>query len=267
MIRLLKIDFRKLRSYRTFWVLNTMYYFLIASIPISIYEFLKWLKGKGVDFDEFDPTRVPISHFPDVWQNLTYIYIFLKFFLAIIVIISITNEYTYKTIRQNIIDGLDRWDFLKSKLYTIVLMSFISTVFVCLMNLITGFLYTPDIVAGDIFDGVEFIFAYFLDLVSYLIFALLIGNLVKRSGLSISLLVMAIPIEYTITGQFPEEMDFLVDYFPLHAINNLIEIPFPRYVFMEIQDYVSLTSVIIVIAYIALFIYLNYAILKSRDLQ
>jgi len=105
MIRLLKIDFRKLKSYRTFWVLNTMYYFLIASIPISIYEFLKWLKGKGVDFDEFDPTRIPISHFPDVWQNLTYIYVFLKFFLAIIVIISITNEYTYKTIRQNIIDG------------------------------------------------------------------------------------------------------------------------------------------------------------------
>ena len=116
MIKLLKIDFKKLRHYRTFWILSILYFTTMGLVTSSGMEFLKWLKSKGADFDEVDILRVPLYHFPDIWQNLTYISTFFQPVLAIIVIISLTNEFSYKTIRQNIIDGFDRKDFLISTL-------------------------------------------------------------------------------------------------------------------------------------------------------
>lgn len=266
MLRLLRIDLKKLTNYRAFWVLNIMYGLLIFSIPITVLEFLKWLKLKGAEFDGFDPMKIPVLHFPDIWQNITYVYTFLKIFLAIVVIISISNEYSYKTIRQNIIDGMSRIDFIKSKLLTILLLSIGSTVFVFLTGLLTGFIYTPDLEVSDIFTGIEFVAAYFLDLFTYMVFAFLLTILLKRSALTVFILLLYTPIEYTITANLPESIEFIGEYFPLHAINNLIEFPFAKYWFQEIQDYVSFSAVAVVLAYLALFIYAIYARLKASDL-
>lgn len=266
MLRLLRIDLKKLTNYRAFWVLNIMYGLLIFSIPVTVLEFMKWLKSKGAEFDGFDPMKIPVLQFPDIWQNITYIYTFLKIFLAIVVIISISNEYSYKTIRQNIIDGMSRIDFIKSKLLTILLLSLGSTLFVFLTGLITGFAYTPDVEFGDMFTGIAFIPAYFLDLFTYLVFAFFLTILLKRSALTVFILLLYAPIEYTITANLPDSIAFISEYFPLHAINNLIEIPFPKYWFQEIQDYVSLSAVAVVIGYVVLFIYAIYAKLKASDL-
>ena len=265
MLKLLKIDLLKLVNYRTFWVLSILYSALLITIPTSVLEFLKWLKVKGVEFDGYDPLKIPILYFPDIWHNITYFYTFLKIFLAILIIISVSNEFSYKTVRQNIIDGMSRLDFIKSKLYTITLLCLVSTAIVFITSLITGLVYTPKIVTSEIFQGIEFLFAYFLDILAYSIFAFLMTVLIKRSGLTIALMVLAMPIEYTITSNLPRFLSFTVQYFPLHAINNLIEVPFPKYVFMEIQDYVSMESIVVVLVYIAVFIYALYAKLKSSD--
>ena len=266
MHRLLKIDLKKLINYRAFWVLNIMYGLLIFSIPVTVMEFLRWLKSKGADFEDFDPLKVPVLQFPDIWQNITYVYTFLKVFLAIVVIISISNEFSYKTIRQNIIDGMSRVDFIKSKMLTILLLCLGSTLFVFITGLFTGFIYTPEVSFGDMFTGLEFVLAYFLDLVVYMVFAFLLTVLLKRSALTIFILLLYLPIEYAITARLPESVDFLAEYFPMHAINNLIEFPFAKYWFQEIQDYVSMSSVGVAVAYLLIFIYLIYVKLKASDI-
>jgi len=266
MIRLFQIEWLKLKTYRTFWVLSGLYLFLMAFIPISILEFMKWLESKGVKFEEWSPSNIPVLHFPDVWQNLTYISVFFKFFIAVIVIISITNEFSYKTIRQNIVDGLNRMDFLKSKVISIVLLCLFSSIFLFFLCILAGLIYTPRIITGEIFEYSQFIFAYFLDVLFFSLFALLIGNLFRKAGLSIALMVMIVPIEYIFTANLPNEISAIGDYFPMHVMNSLIQLPFTRYGFMEIQDYVSLTAIALSLAYIALFVYLNYILLKRRDL-
>lgn len=266
MLRILKIDLQKLFNYRTFWVLMALYSVLIISIPASVMEFLKWIKMKGADFDGFDPLKIPVLYFPDIWQNITYVYVFLKIFLAILIIISVSNEFSYKTIRQNVIDGFSRWDFVQSKLLTILLLSLYSTALVFVTGLLTGLIYSPSYEFSDIFEGISFVFAYFLDILSYMVFAFLLTVLIKRSGLTIALLILYIPIEYTMTANLPDSIAFLSEYFPMHAINNLIEVPFPKYVFMEIQDYVSLPSVAVVLAYIAGFVWLIQYKLRSSDI-
>ncbi|QSE96085.1 hypothetical protein [Fulvivirga lutea] len=265
-IKLVKIDLIKLTNYRAFNVLVGLYALLIISVPVSVTEFLKWLKVKGAEFDQFDPMKIPILHFPDIWQNVTYVYTFLKIFLAIVVIISVSNEFSYKTVRQNIIDGLSRTDFLISKVATILLLSISSAVLVFITTYVTGWIYTPDVSIGESLETSSFVFAYFLDLFGYLIFAFLLTVILKRSALTIFILMLYRPIELTIAGLLPEKLEFLGEYFPLNVLSRLIEIPFPRYWFQEIQDYVAWDAVAMVIVYIALFVYAVHAKLKSSDL-
>ena len=80
--------------------------------------------------DLAEMNNIPIYQFPDIWHNITYVAGFLKFILAIYMIISITNEMTYDTLRQNIMNGLSRVDFIISKLVLVFLLSVGSTLFV-----------------------------------------------------------------------------------------------------------------------------------------
>src|SRR5579872_5368963 len=144
MLHLLKIDLKKLTSYRTFWVVCGLYFTTLAAVTASGMEFLKWIAGKGAEFGaNININRIPLYHFPDVWQNLVFVSGVFKIVLAIMVVISITNEYQYRTIRQNVIDGLSRWEFLQSKILTNMMLSLISVAMVFVVALITGMIYSP----------------------------------------------------------------------------------------------------------------------------
>ena len=111
MIRALKLEWLKIRNYRTFWVLVGMYSVALIIICFGGTFFLEYLKNQGADFDGIDPTILPIYDFPDIWQNITYLATFLKILLAFIVIISVNNDQSYNTLRQNIIDGISKREY------------------------------------------------------------------------------------------------------------------------------------------------------------
>ncbi len=269
MLRLLRLDYRKVKNYKPFWVLTTLYMFLVISVPVSVLEFLKWLKVKGAEFEGFDPMKIPVLFFPDVWQNITWFYTLPVFliFLGIVVIITISNEFSYKTIRQNIIDGLDRREFIQSKLSMIVVLALASTLVVFVTSLVSGLIYTPDLELGDMLDGMEFIFGYFLYVLLFLVLAFLLTVLLQRSALTIFILLLYRPVEgilIAIANKY--DVEFLTDYLPLQAASSMIEVPFPRYWFQEITDYLPLVPTLVVCAYIVLFVYLISKRLKSADL-
>ena len=146
MLHLLKIDLKKMTSYRTFWVVCGLYFLTLGFGAASGMEFLKWLANLFDNFGEkLNIARIPLYHFPDVWLNLIWFGGLLKVVLAIMVVISITNEYTYRTLRQNIIDGLSRTEFLISKILTNVLLSLMSVAMIFLIGLVTGMIYSPSI--------------------------------------------------------------------------------------------------------------------------
>jgi hypothetical protein len=269
MLRLLKIDLLKNKSYKAFIILVAMYFISMGLVTASGMEFLKWLASLGAEFGEIaDITRVPLYHFPDIWQNLAYVSTFFKFILAIVIIISITNEYSYKTVRQNILDGFDRKDFLTSKVLMILLLSLSATLFLALIGLVTGLIYTPSEDLRFILKDTEFILGFFLETFTYLLFALLIGTMVQRSGLAIGVLFLySLILEPILTFNLPDSLDALIPFFPMRAMNEVVKVPFQRYAFMEIRDYLSISSVLAITAYAALFTYLTYRMLRNRDLQ
>ena len=156
MLHLLKIDLKKLTSYRTFWVVCGLYFLTLGFGAASGMEFLKWLVLTFEDFGQkLNIARIPLYHFPDVWMNLIWFSGLLKIVLAIMVVISITNEYTYRTLRQNIIDGLSRSEFLISKILTNILLSAMSVGMIFIIGLVTGLIYSPSIQIDKILSDLE----------------------------------------------------------------------------------------------------------------
>jgi ABC-2 type transport system permease protein len=272
MLHLLQIDLKKMTSYRTFWVICGLYFLTLGFTTASGMEILKWIASKFEDFgSSLNVNRIPLYHFPDIWQNLIWVSGLFKLVLAIMVVISITNEYQYRTLRQNIIDGMSRWEFVLSKVLTNVMLSLMSVGMLLLIIAVTGLIYTPELSAMDMLTGSEFLFAYFLEIFAFLSYALMLGVFVQRSGLTIVLLMLSHMIEAIIKlNLFRESLEpsigWLKQFFPLESITNLVSLPFPRYAFQEIQDTVSLTAVLIALGWAFLFNYFSYLKLKRADI-
>lgn len=254
-------------NYRTFWIVCGLYFLTLGAGSASGMEFLKWLArtfelfGSHLNID-----RIPLYHFPDIWLNLLWSAGLLKVVLGVMVVISITNEYAYRTIRQNVIDGLSRLEFLVSKILTNVLLSVVSVVMIGLIALVTGLIYSPIVDLARVMTDTEFLFAYFLEVFFFLSYALMLGILINRSGLTIIVLLLSQLIEIIITENIDEFVPWLIPFFPMKSIWNLIQFPFQRYAFQEIQDYLEPVAVGIVIVWTFLFNFFSYLKLKKADI-
>src|SRR5918993_3455473 len=152
MLHLLKIEWLKLKNYRTFWILSALYIISIFGINYIVYRIQENIynakEAKGMA--EMVIGSRPYS-FPIVWQMASFVSTFLLFLPGLLLIISITNEYSYKTHRQNIIDGWSRKDFISVKLMQALLLAFISTVAVFFTALWFGFTSATPFDSGKIY--------------------------------------------------------------------------------------------------------------------
>jgi ABC-2 type transport system permease protein len=266
-LHLLKIDLKKMTSYRTFWVVCGLYFITLGFGAATGMEFLKWLARTFEKFgQDINVDRIPLYHFPDVWMNLIWAGGLLKVLLAIMVVISVTNEFTYRTVRQNIIDGLSRAEFLISKTLTNVMLSLMSVVMIFVIGLVTGMIYSPSIEISMIFTDVEFFLAYFMEIFFFLSYALMLSMLIQRSGLTIIVLLLSQMIEAIIKANIDDYFPSVIPFFPMQSIWDLIDMPFPRYALMEIRDYVSLQTFLVVLVWTFLFNYFSYLKLKRADI-
>jgi ABC-2 type transport system permease protein len=266
MIHLLKIELKKQTHYRAFWVLIILYIAVTGLTLVSGMLFLQWVKSKGGDIAGIDPLKIPLYHFPDIWHNMTYIATYFHIIPGILMIMAITNEYSYKTIRQNIIDGLSRRQFLISKFSLALLISFISTCVVSLLVVVMGWMYSPETTKHHFFQYIAFAPAFFIDLLAYMSYALFLGVFIRKAGLGIALLLFITPLEYIFSINLPDSMDVIKDYLPIHALNNLITSPFGKYIFQEIRDYVDMGALSVTLGYMAFFLGLSWWRIKKNDL-
>lgn len=273
MKRLLQLEWLKLKHYRPFWILMGLYAIITIIVSSSGMFLMEFFKSQGADIQGFNPTLLPLYDYPDIWQNLTYVASFFKIFPAFLVIVSVANEFNYRILRQNIIDGLSKKEWLLSKLLFIGTIALGSTLLLLLIGLMTGHIYGHPDSRGAVFQSIEFLGAYFLDVFTYLVFALLLILIIRRGAIVIvGLFMYTFMIEPFITfflatyPTLPDIYRIFPPFFPVKAIHNLIHIPFLRYGFMEIQDYISLKEIAIVLLWLGIFIWLIFWILRRKDL-
>ena len=278
MLRLLNIELHKLKYNKSAKVISIVYFILITFIAlISSIEF----NFGDINFRIADQG---IFNFPYIWHFNSYIAAILKLFLAIVIVSMTANEYSNKTLKQNLIDGLSKKEFILSKFLTVVLFSLVSTLFVFGISLLLGLIFSDYNELEIIFSDIEYLFAYFIKLIGFFSFCLFLGILVKRSAFALGFLLIWSIVEGIVYGFLKWEMfrnsdlaDNIMELFPLASMSNLIIEPFSRLGAVQSaasqlgeafdKDYsVQFLTVLIVLIWTCLFVYGSYAILKKRDL-
>jgi len=182
--RLLQIEFIKLWNNRASKVLIVSYFIILTSIALIA----------AIKFDigpvKFHLAEVGIFNFPYIWHFNTFVTAFFKLFLAIVIVSMMANEYSNKTIKQNLIDGLSKKEFILSKFLTVLSFAALSTLFVFVVSLILGLVYSDYNEFSIIFSDLEFVLAFFVKLVGFFSFCLFLGILVKRSAFALGFLIL-----------------------------------------------------------------------------
>jgi len=275
MFRLLNIEFHKLKHNTASKVLSIIYFALLTSIALIA----------AIKFDigpiKFHLADQGIFNFPYIWHFNTYVAALLKFFLLLVIVSMMANEYSNKTLKQNLIDGLSKKEFILSKFYTVVVFAAVSTLFVFIVSLLLGLVYSDYDEFSIITSDLEYLGAFFVKLVGFFSFGLFLGILVKRSAFAVGALFVWLIIEGFSKGflywKLRDYVDEIMQFFPLEAMANLIKEPFTRLgavrsVASQIgedltKDFsVQITDVLIVSTWTFIFIYLSFVLLKKRDL-
>jgi len=274
MIRLFNIEWEKLKSYRAFWVMVILYLFILASIIFGLPAFLDFLASKTDDNVAIKAFKLIVFNFPDIWQNISYVAsmrAFIKIILAIIVVIIITNEFTFLTIRTNILSGMSRTEFLLGKMEVVFMLSLLSTVAIFLSGFYLGLTNSSTITMGAIVGKTIYLLAYFIEVFTFLMFAFLIAVLVRKTGFSVIILLLYPIVEVIIQYKFVSEA--FHKYLPLNAMNHLIwspntsliKVKTPEFN-MDFQEFLSFADVAVCLFYAALFTAIIYFYLKKKDL-
>ena len=274
MIRLLQLELQKLLLNRTSKVLI----FISFILPLCVIV-LSAIKINFFGFFTLELGELGIFNFPMVWHITTYFSALFKFFFAIVVVSMIGNEYSNKTLKQNLIDGLSKKEFILSKFYTIAFFSLISTLIIFCISLILGLVYSSYNEINIIIREIEFLPAYFIKLVGFFSFCLFLGVLAKRSAFALAFLFVDFIFEWIVFGLISWKSDMVLatkvqNFFPLTSMSNLIKQPFQRVAMTKFPnkndldyDYaVHFDSMLIVALWVVVFVYLSYYLLKKRDL-
>ncbi len=268
--KIIELEYYKFRHYKPFLVILALFVFCFLLSGLSIKSLLDWFLEKQADDDvlkHFVKSGLPIFDFVDIWQNLGWLATIFKWIPAFMIIISVTLEYSQKTIKQNIIDGLSKMEFLLSKLSLVVVMSFGSAVLLFLLGLFLGLLYSPVKEFSYIVQNLEFVAAYELEVFVFLCMAMFAAFLFQKSGVTIILfLLYAACIEPILTAILQFQYKWELWYFPVEAINRITRVPFQKYALAYVHDHVLIQDVLVSAGWGVIFILLSYWLLKRRDL-
>ena len=223
MQHLLKIEWLKVKNYKAFWIFTILYGFAIIGINYT-----------GYYVNELTVKNVPMGgallgspySFPKVWGTVGFMSSWLLYFPGILFIMMLTNEFNFKTHRQNIIDGWTRGQFVSVKFVFAILFSFVATVFNFLVALLFGFLSTNSHFS---FSGIENVGYIFIQTFAYISFAMFLAVLFRRSGAAIAVFFLyGLIFEFIIAMLINQKLNLSpIGYFlPLQVTDVMLPIPF-----------------------------------------
>lgn len=219
-LTLFEIEFIKTTRRAAFWVTAGIYT-LFAVLVLSFLVFAA--QAVNVNNQEV------LLRLPEGWSGLIGLF---KWFSTIYVPVTITllvaSEFTYRTARQNVIDGLSKEEFFLSKLF----LTLLTAAVYLLIFLVTVFIFgaigsakaesTALLVRGQ---DVALLVAYFVVLLGYGIVAFFFSFLVRSSGAAMaSTLLYTIVIENIVSVAlgFTESLKDVAKYLPTKVFDDLL---------------------------------------------
>lgn len=265
MLERLKIEWMKIKPYRTFWIIFIVYLVGIFGVNYIVYNILEAIYNEK----EFKGTAQLIigTHpyaFPNTWHTTSWIASWLLVLPGLLVIILCTNEFNFKTHRQNVIDGWSRTQFITVKFGLVVIMALASAI----MVVITG--YIMGLIVGDSFDLDKFVyvFYYFITALSYIMTALLLALLFRRGGLGIIVFVAYVFfVDNILMAVLNNYLSPVGRYLPLQSADNLLPVPlFERVQKQFFKPYNVTAQLTAALLYLSAYFFLSFRKFERDDL-
>lgn len=274
MRQILHTEWLKLKSYKAFLILSLFFIIGVLATNYIVYTTYQNMVVKSKagmllgDFKPFD--------FDYVWQTVSYTAGYLLILPVLLVIILVTNEFAFRTVRQNIIDGWQREQFFNAKLMLVVLFSIVSLLIV----IITGLIFGCQGTNAFSFTGFSHVGYFFLKALSYMMIALLLSCWIRKTGFTFGVFFIYMGVENIIAELLDAgamkikelhkiDLGSLGDYLPMNASDGLLFFPSNPLKEMAAENmptqhiYVGL---IFATGYLLLFYFLSKRNLLKKDL-
>lgn len=260
MIQLLNIEWMKVKAYRTFWILTILFFVAVPTLNIAIESFVTQTKQVSLLLGS------PFA-FPRVWDTAAWVASLVTPVMGIMLIIFLTNENNFRTVRQNIIDGWSRDQYITAKFGVLIT----TTLFITLLIVVTALLFGLKNGTGDATENIIYIFYAFVQSLAYLSLAFFLGVFMKRAGIAIAIYVMYAYVgEFVVAGLLDYKViRHLGAFLPLECTDRLI--PGISNIARKLVDQgnpppSNTQYVLIALFYIALFNFLSWRKIKKADL-
>lgn len=272
MTSLIRTEWLKMRKYNAFWWILGITALSYPGINYIFYLAFENIIGQPTQASQYAKLALGDPYtFPEVWHTVGYFSSVFVFIPAVVIIMFISNEYSFRTHRQNIIDGWSRNQFVTSKLIDVLIISFIITILYAVVSLVTG-LSTQTRLIQDTWSQSYYIGLFGLQTFAQLSIAFLVGFIVRKAFLALGIfLFYFIILENLIVGLFKWKQSEIAHYMPLEISDRLIPPPgFFRLVDPEsyqksldaIQLHIILTIILTAIIWL-----ICYRINSRRDLK
>jgi len=225
-MNLLQTEWLKIRKYKAFWWTTAIIALSYPGINYIFYQIYREVMAKGDTAKQMVKMLVgnPFT-FPEVWHTVAFASSLFICIPSIAVIMFITNEYTYKTHRQNIIDGWSRNQFLTAKLIDVLLVALLTTFIYAVVALVIGFVNKEDATAS-VFSGSYYIGLFALQSFSQLTIAFLLALLIRKAFIALGIFIFYFfPLEPIMAGLSREFLNDAGRFLPLEISDRLIPVP------------------------------------------
>ena len=226
MTKLIKTEWLKIKGYNSFWWImgltalsypgiNYMFYFVYRDITDQ----------KNASGQIFKMALGNPFAFPEAWHSVAYFSSFFVFIPAVVVIMFISNEYTFRTHRQNIIDGWSRRQFITSKLIDVLIITLLITVLYVAASLVSGFVTMKD-GDGNKWGQAWYTGVFALQTFAQLSIAFLIGFLVRKAFIALGIFIFYFLIlENILVGFFYVKVNDIGRFLPIEISDRMIPAP------------------------------------------
>jgi ABC-2 type transport system permease protein len=226
MTTLMRVEWLKMKKYNAFWWIMGVTALSYPGVNYITYFFYLEITREATQTGQLAKMALgnPFT-FPEAWHTVAFFSSCFVFIPAVVVIMLISNEYTFKTHRQNIIDGWSRSQFISSKLMDVLIISLLITLLYTAVALVTGFANQERLIK-DTWGQVEYIGLFGLQTFSQLSIAFLLGFLIRRAFLALGIfLFYYIILENIIVGFFEWKKMSIGNYMPLEISDKMIPKP------------------------------------------
>lgn len=226
MTTLIRTEWLKMKKYNAFWWIMIITALSYPGINYIFYMVYDNITNKSSQAGELAKMMIgnPFS-FPEAWHTVAYTSSIFVFIPAVVIIMFISNEYSFRTHRQNIIDGWSRDQFISSKLIDVLLVSLIITLLYIVVALVTGF-SNQEGSLSNAWDMSYYIGLFLLQTFAQLTVAFLIGFLVRKAFIALGVfLFYYIIFEPIVVGLCKEYVSDIGRFMPLEISDRMIPVP------------------------------------------